>query len=131
MNLTEVILFAARQYERRLAALALARPREVAQMTVRPEYDDEAKRFFQAFDARREAILAGGEDDAIREALQCCKPFSNFWVLWGALGEENTLEELQTIQNDIIALRAVFKAVRWVEDRQLIRRVENDIAKYA
>ena len=131
MNLQELFIYAERKRERCLAGLALIRPREVARMKVRPQLDHDAMQFFVAFDARRDGILEADEAGAIRLALQCCTPFKNFWVLWGALGDQNSLDELETIQNDIIALRAVRKAVRWIEERQLIRKVTNDIARYA
>jgi len=56
--LDDILIQAESALERRLAGIAIFRPKEIAQMKTRPEVNLDARAFFAKFDKRRDDILA-------------------------------------------------------------------------
>lgn len=125
-TLVEIMLLGEKGLERRLCGLAILQPKVIAALTIRPEVDREAREFFTRFDQKKDEILAANEADAIRIAYGCCNPV-DFFRFWAAVEDVNAYELAPNFGKELIAMRSLRKAVRWIETSGILKAVIHDI----
>lgn len=111
--------------DRELSGLALCQPRVIAKSAIRPEVDIGAIAFFKKFDARKSEILAADELEAIKIAYRCIEQ-PDFFRFWRAINEVNAFETAPKFGEELIAIRAARKAIRWIETSGLLKEAEYD-----